>query len=107
MKLLTLIISARAYGVETLLELAILEQLSRPDHYEGLPIKSLSLNLGDKFEACVNAVAHLENINLIRSRRGRGRSVLQSVVLTLSDNGKRLMYGNPTPDTNPLTLATA
>lgn len=103
MKLLTLLISARAYGVETLLELAILEQLSRPDHYEGIGIQRLSLNLGDKFAACVNSVAALENIDLIRSRRGKGRSVLQSMVLTLSDQGKRLMYGNQTPEPNPLT----
>ena len=107
MKLLTLIISARAYGVETLLELAILEQLSRPAHYEGLPIKLLSLNLGDKFEACVMAAAHLENMNLVRTHRGKGRSVLQSMVLTLSDQGKRLMYGSQAPEPETRELATA
>ena len=107
MKLLTLIISARAYGVETLLELAVLEQLSKPENQAGLSLKLISLNLGDHFDAVVMAVANLENIGLIKSRRGIARTVLGGMNITLTDKGHHLMYGKAPIETENLTLFTA
>jgi hypothetical protein len=100
MKLLTLIISARAFGVETLLELAILEQLTRPEHRDPLTGKStltlamLEVRMGDTLTAVAESAARLEAIGLTKSRRLFAGAGPRSLLIDLTDKGKKLMFGN-------------
>ena len=100
MKFLTLIISARAYGVETLLELAILDQLSRPENLDfysdksTLTIAKLSILLGDHLTPIAESLAHLEAIGLVTSRRLFAGAGIRSLLIDLTPKGKKLMFGN-------------
>jgi hypothetical protein len=101
MKLMTLLISARAYGVTTLLELAILEQLVKPSnrdpysHRSILTLGDLELIFGDTFTDVAASAAHLEELGLIYSRKlfcG-----IRSIVIDLTAKGNHLMHGKPAP----------
>lgn len=97
MKPLTLLISARAYGVETLLELVILEQLTKPEHIDSLTNKSnltlgkLGAIIGDDFQTVASSAAHLEQIGLLKSRALFGS--MKSILMDLTPKGRELMFG--------------
>lgn len=101
MKVMTLLISARAYGVTTLLELAILTEIAKPchqDHYSKkstLTLGDLEVIMGDHFSTVAESAAHLEELGLITSRKlFMG---IRSIVIDLTPKGKHLMHGKPAP----------
>lgn len=110
MKLLTLLISARAYGVTTLMELAILEQLIKPSNIDPYSKKSkltlgnLEAIMGENFTTVAESAAHLEELGLITSRKLF--SGIRSIILDLTPKGRHLMHGNPPkrPKSTPLRL---